>query len=72
MGYEREEKYETSLYNTWKYRNLMWRGIQSSRIRSSFGELGGLGNRNRLEESWVSGFKPSTGLDSTRFIKPQP
>ena len=28
----REEKYEQSLYNTPGYRNLMWRGIQSSSI----------------------------------------
>ena len=58
----KEEKYEQSLYNTWRYRNLMWRGIQSSSIKSSFGglgDLGGLGNRNRLVESWVSGFNPS-------------
>jgi hypothetical protein len=79
----KEEKYEQSLYNTWRYRNLMWRGIQSSSIKNNFGGLGGfggLGNRNRLVESWVSdfnpsireGFKPSTGLDSTRFKKPQP
>ena len=48
----KEEKYEPSIYDTWRHRNLMWRGIQSSSIRSSF--------------------KPSTGLDSTRFKKPQP
>lgn len=52
----KEEKYETSMYNTPGYRHLMWRGIQSSSIKSN---LGGLVNRNRLVESWVSGFNPS-------------
>ena len=76
----KEKNYEQSLYNTWRHRNLMWRGIQSSGIKNSLGGLSDLGNRNRLVESWVSGFnpsiregfKPSTGLDSTRFKKPQP
>lgn len=58
----KEEKYVPSIYNTWRHRNLMWKGIQSSSIKNNFGGLGGLGglgNRNRLVESWVSGFNPS-------------
>ena len=59
----KEENSEQSLYNTPGYRNLMWRGIQSSSIKSSFGRLvgylDGLGLRNNLVESWVSGFNPS-------------
>ena len=52
----KEEKYEFNRYNTPGYRHLMWRGIQSSSINNNFG---GLGNRNRLVESGVSGFNPS-------------